>query len=207
MRLKQLEIMLSRLEKIPHPIAAWEQYQTPSSLAARVLYHAGMNGDIGGCSICDLGCGNGIFAIGSALLGASRVTGTDIDRDALLVAERNAEKMNVDIEFVSGDISDQAFLAGLGHFDTIITNPPFGAQKAHADRPFIDAGIALGDIMYAIFNEGSIEFVRSYIKGRAGISDSIRGKFPLKRTFSFHTRDVQEIEVEIVRIKIEKAVL
>jgi putative methylase len=163
-----------------------------------------MNGDIGGCSICDLGCGNGIFAIGSTLLGASRVTGTDIDRDALLVAERNAEQMNVEVEFVRGDIADQAFLASLGHFDTVITNPPFGAQKAHADRPFIDAGIALGDTMYAIFNEGSIEFVRSYTKGRARISDMIRGKFPLKRTFSFHTRDVQEIEVEIIRFEREK---
>ncbi|MDD1716715.1 MAG: METTL5 family protein [Methanoregulaceae archaeon] len=200
MKLKKLEILLSRLDESTHPIASWEQYQTPASLAARVLYQANMNGDIQGRSVCDLGCGNGIFAIGAALLGACRVTGVEIDPDVLPVAENNAKKMAVDVEFIPGDVSDQAFLARLGHFDTVITNPPFGAQKAHADRPFIDAGIFIGDTAYVLFNEGSLEFVRSYIAGRAKISEVILGKFPLKHTFSFHTKEVREIKIEIVHL-------
>jgi putative methylase len=79
-------------------------------------------------------------------------------------------------------------------------NPPFGAQKAHADRPFIDAALALSPVTYSIFNAGSTPFVKAYTEGRAEISEKIGGAFPIKRIFAFHTKDMQEIEVEILRL-------
>ncbi len=61
-------------------------------------------------------------------------------------------------------------------------NPPFGAQKAHADRPFIDRALELAGEVYGIFNEGSTPFVAAYTEGRATIEEVIRCAFPMKRT-------------------------
>jgi putative methylase len=79
-------------------------------------------------------------------------------------------------------------------------NPPFGAQKAHADRPFIDLALSIAPVTYSIFNAGSTQFIETYTAERAEIDERVGGVFPIKHTFSFHTHDVQEIEVEILRL-------
>jgi putative methylase len=201
MKLKHLEMTLQRLSGFSHPRPTLEQYQTPAPLAARLLFHALMKGDIQGKEVCDLGSGTGVLAIGAALLGAGRVRGIDIDRNATEVAQANAALLDVDIEFIIADVRDAALPARLGCSDTVIMNPPFGAQKSHADRPFIDCALALAPVTYSIFNAGSAQFIETYVAERAGIDERIGGIFQIKRTFSFHTRDVQEIGVEIVRLK------
>jgi putative methylase len=201
MKLKQLEMTLQRLRGFSRPRAALEQYQTPAPLAARLLYHALMKGDIEGKRVCDLGCGTGILAIGAALLGAAPVTGVDIDERALAVARENADLLGVDITFLATDLREGGCRDRIGACDTVVMNPPFGAQKAHADRPFIDCAIAAAGVTYSIFNAGSIPFVEAYTAQKAEITEKIGGAFPIKRTFAFHTKDVQEIEVEILRLK------
>jgi putative methylase len=201
MKLKQLEMTLQRLRGLSRPRAALEQYQTPAPLAARLLYHALMKGDIEGKRVCDLGCGTGILAIGAALLGAASVTGVDIDERALAVARENADLLGTDITFLATDLREGGCRDRIGACDTVVMNPPFGAQKAHADRPFIDCAIAAAGITYSIFNAGSIPFVEAYTAQKAEITEKIGGAFPIKRTFAFHTKDVQEIEVEILRLK------
>jgi putative methylase len=201
MKLRQLEMSLQRLSGFSCPQAALEQYQTPAPLAARLLYHALMKGDIEGRHVCDLGCGTGVLAIGSALLGAASVTGVDIDDRALAVARKNADLVHVNAEFFPLDIKKSGCQERIGACDTVVMNPPFGAQKVHADRPFIDCALAIAPVIYSIFNAGSSPFVRTYTAQRAEVTDEIGGVFPIKRTFTFHTRDVQEIEVEILRLK------
>ncbi|MDD1681540.1 MAG: METTL5 family protein [Methanoregula sp.] len=201
MKLKHLEMTLQRLRGFSRPQAALEQYQTPAPLAARLLYHALMKGDIKGKTVCDLGCGTGILAIGAALLGAASVTGVDIDERALAVARENADLLGTDITFLAVDLREGVCRDRIGACDTVVMNPPFGAQKVHADRPFIDCAIAVAGISYSIFNAGSIPFVEAYTAQKAEITEKIGGAFPIKRTFAFHTRDVQEIEVEILRLK------
>jgi putative methylase len=80
-------------------------------------------------------------------------------------------------------------------------NPPFGAQTKHADRSFIDAALTLAPILYGIFNEGSRAFVASYVEDRGTVTESIRCRFPIKKMFPFHRRDIVEITAEILRIK------
>jgi putative methylase len=200
MKLKNLEMMLQRLAGFSGPRASLEQYQTPAPLAARLLFHALMKQDIEGRTVCDLGSGTGVLAIGAALLGARRVTGFELDERAVRVAQANAELLDADVAFVVADIGDKGFGAAAGPCDTVVMNPPFGAQKAHADRPFIDAALALSPVTYSIFNAGSTPFVKAYTEGRAEISEKIGGAFPIKRIFAFHTKDMQEIEVEILRL-------
>ena len=201
MKLKQLEMTLQRLAGFARPRAALEQYQTPAPLAARLLYHALMKGNIEGKRVADLGCGTGILATGAALLGAETVTGIEIDEKAVDVAEANAALLDADVTFMVADVKDPDLPARAGTFDTVVMNPPFGAQKAHADRPFIDCALTLAPVTYSIFNAGSVPFVNAYTAGKAEITEKIGGAFPIKRTFAFHTKDVQEIEVEILRLK------
>jgi putative methylase len=200
MKLKRLEMTLQRLSGYTHPRAGLEQYQTPAPLAARLLYHALMKGDIKGKTVCDLGCGTGVLAIGAALLGADSVKGVDSDPGAVRVAMENAELLDTQVGFIVADVKDEATRGLLGSCDTVIMNPPFGAQKAHADRPFIDLALRIAPVTYSIFNAGSAQFIETYTAQRAKIDEKVGGVFPLRRTFSFHTQDVKEIEVEILRL-------
>jgi putative methylase len=201
MKLRTLEMKLQRLEGFSRPQAALEQYQTPATLAARLLYHALMKGDIAGKRVFDLGCGTGVLAIGAALLGAASVTGVDIDKRALAVARKNADLLGMEVMFLAMDVREGECRERIGACDTAVMNPPFGAQKAHADRPFIDCALAVAPVTYSIFNAGSIPFVETYTTQRAEITEKIGGAFQIRRTFAFHTKDVQEIEVEILRLK------
>ncbi|MDN7011699.1 methyltransferase [Methanoculleus sp. FWC-SCC3] len=201
MNLRQLEMRLERLEGFERPTARLEQYQTPAPVAARLLHHAAMQGAIEGRAVCDLGCGTGILACGAALLGASRVTGLDIDPAAIAVARRNAETFGVTVEFLVADVRDPDLDRAALACDTVVMNPPFGAQKAHADRPFIDRALELGEVVYGIFNEGSTPFVAAYTEGRATIEEVIRCAFPMRRTFAHHRKDRVDITVEVIRLK------
>jgi putative methylase len=200
MKLKHLEMALQRLDGFPHPRVALEQYQTPAPLAARLLYHALMKGDIEGKSVCDLGCGTGILAIGAAFLGAAKVTGIEIDQSAVDTAQGNAALTGTAVKFILADVRDAALPGLIGTCDTVIMNPPFGAQQEHADRPFIDLALKTASVTYGIFNAGSAQFIKTYTEGRAEISEKVGGVFPIKRTFSFHTKDQKGVEVEILRL-------
>lgn len=201
LRLKHLEIGLSRVKGFPSPSARDEQYLTPPDLAARLIFHAHARGDIGGRRVCDLGTGTGILAIAAAMLGASEVTGVDRDRGALVVAEENARMLRVSPHFIEGDVSDHDLASRIGLFDTVVMNPPFGAQNRHADRPFLDTALVLAPRIYGIFNAGSKDFIASYLERRAEFEEVVGGTLSMKRTFPFHTRDLRDTPVEIVVLK------
>lgn len=57
----------------------------------------------GGEAVLDYGCGSGILAIAAAKLGASHVTGTDVDPQALTASRANAQANGVDIAVVAPD--------------------------------------------------------------------------------------------------------
>jgi putative methylase len=199
MKLRQLEILLERVSGFSSPASRLEQYPTPAPLAARLLFHAAQNGDITGKSTCDLGCGTGVLAIGAALLGAEPVTGIDIDEKALEIAQKNAEQFDVSPVFIKAEISCSTILPG--RWDTIIMNPPFGAQVQHADRAFINYALKTGNQVYMIANSGSIPFIRSYVKGRAIILETVEGILPIRHSFHFHRKEVRDIRVEIIHME------
>lgn len=205
MRLNELERKLETVKGFPSPSPRLEQYQTPAPLAARLLFHAAVNGHINGKRVCDLGCGTGVLAIGAALLGAHEVIGVDADEPALAIARDNATQAGAEVTFLSGRVGDPEVPLSIGSCDTVVMNPPFGAQKAHADRPFIDAALQVAPVTYGIFNAGSRQFIESYIAGRGKVEEIIGGILPVRRTFSFHTRPIREIPVEILVLMRESA--
>jgi ribosomal protein L11 methyltransferase len=56
-----------------------------------------------GATVLDYGCGSGILAIAAAKLGAARVTGVDIDPQAIAVSRANAAANRVAAEFALPD--------------------------------------------------------------------------------------------------------
>ncbi|HHV24684.1 MAG TPA: methyltransferase [Methanosarcina sp.] len=193
MKQRKLEMLLEELEGFSDPELELEQYQTPPLLAAEILHFAYMQGDLED-SVQDLGCGTGILAIGAKLLGAIRVVAYDTDQKALKIAKRNAEKFGVDIEFVLSDITDIK-----EHVKTTVMNPPFGARVKGRDRPFLSSALRTSEVIYSIHNRGSLAFIQKFIKP-AVITHSYVAKFPIKRTFDFHKKEKEVIEVEIYRI-------
>jgi len=193
MKKKQLEIALEGLEGFPNPSFQREQYATPTQVAAEMLFLAWRHQDLG--TVCDLGCGTGMLAIGAALMGAKAI-GVEIDPQALAVAKCNADKLGADVEFIRGSVSSLV-LRGI---DTVIMNPPFGAQKASAgDRAFLRKATQIARTVYSLHHQGSEGFIRRFVEP-CTVEEIYRIPFPLKRCFEFHSMDVKTIEVELYRI-------
>jgi ribosomal protein L11 methyltransferase len=69
-----------------------------------------------GASVLDYGCGSGILAIAAVLLGASKVTGVDIDEQAVQATHDNAQANGVAVQsMLPDDLSE-------GHFDVVVAN-------------------------------------------------------------------------------------
>ena len=200
---RQLEMALQSIPPHKSPKIDLEQYSTPSVIAADVLWNAQSIGDVEGMKIVDLGCGTGIFAIGSALMGASEAVGVDIDGDAISVAETQAVKMGVEdkTRFLTSDIQDFQESA-----DTVIQNPPFGAQKANrkdADRLFMVKALEIAPVVYSFHIRETEDFVTKFFKKEgANVSHVYHYSFPIPRTYDFHRREKVDVKVVLLRVEI-----
>jgi len=197
-----LEKAISEIEPHPTPKAYLEQYTIPPATAAEVLYIATyICDDIMNKTVVDLGCGTGRLSIGAALLGARETFGVDVDKVAVNVAQKNAERMNVKqkAHWIVADID-----VVRGTFDTVLQNPPFGVQRRRADRKFIKKSLELGRRIYSLHKGGKSnqEFIKRFIERHGG---KIRGIFPMKmgipRMFEFHTKRRHSVQVDLYKIE------
>ncbi len=202
-RLKELEMLLQSLQGLSDLSASLEQYPTPPNIAATILFAAQVeHGDITGKTVLDLGCGNGIFAIGAALLGAQRAIGIDIQSTALKVARQNSILLGtVDItDWVLGDVTT---LVLTKHIDTVVTNPPFGVKKRGADMAFLRTALSVADVVYSIHLSGEKNrtFLKSAIEALGGTVTQIETfEFPIGRLYNFHTKEKHHTRVDLYRI-------
>lgn len=195
MKRKDLEMRLQQVKGFEKPRADLEQYMTPANIAADLLFLAYSSGDIDGRTVLDLGCGTGMLGIGAALLGASQVIGVDKDANALAVARLNAEQAEVSVEFVEEEISYFRVQA-----DTVVMNPPFGAQNRHADRPFLEAAMRCAPVIYSLHLTETSEFLARYA-GQEGFSIDLQKsfKFDIPHTFAFHRKVKKSFDVSLIR--------
>lgn len=192
MRQQELATRLSKLRSFKNPKPELEQWATPGDLAAQILLL--IQQDLTGRSVVDLGCGTGVLSIGASLLGA-RVTGVDADPAALEIAKQNAG--DLDIAWILADVSDVT-----GRFDTVIMNPPFGAQRRHADRPFVETAIRLAPIVYSFHQTATRNFINQL--GRAltrKVSVVATFSFPLKAVFAFHRKKAVPVPVDLLKFE------
>lgn len=194
---KHLEIAIQKVPKHPNPKVDLEQYSTPATIAADLLWNAYSLEDIADKKVMDLGCGTGIFAIASKLLGAASAIGVDIDKDSTDLASSYCG----DVNFICSDICD---LENDFDVDTIFQNPPFGSQKnakKGADLKFISKAIELSPkVLYSFHMASTEEFLISYFeKNDLEITHIFRYNFPIPKIYEFHTRESANVEVIVIR--------
>jgi putative methylase len=207
MKKKDLEIILQKLPPHPTPITRLEQYSTPATIAADILFNAYQQGDIADKVVLDLGCGTGVFAIGAKLLSAEKVIGIDLDTTGLAIAQGYAEALSLEIEFMEYDVSalDRSSLS-IPAVDTVFQNPPFGAQKAArgTDRVFLKKALELSNIIYSLHLSKTDEFIELLVKKLGGeVLWKKRYIFPIAHMFAFHSKEKVNYEVTLFKISTE----
>ncbi len=193
------------LEAVPDFVAGrapLEQVATPAEAAAEMLEAALAAGDLVGRSVADLGCGTGRLAIGASWLGAGRVFGYEIDPSALRVARAASEAVGVSVEWRSGDVRDWDVAV-----DTVVMNPPFGAQTRGADRPFLDRAFAsAGHAVYAFELAASRSFIARRAVARGAYVEATRPvPWELPRVFPHHRRARMPIAVDLWVIRTDRS--
>jgi len=189
----KLAIELSKLKSFEEARINLEQYQTPSDIAAKVLWWAYMQGDIEGKIIADFGCGNGILGIGALLLNAKKVY--FIDKDIRLVKE-NYKGFNGGV-FFEEDI--KKFNKKV---NVVVQNPPFGVQKEHADREFLVKALEVAETVYSFHKIESENFINKFCRDNNAITKKIFVfDFPLKKTQKFHKKELYKVKVGVWKIR------
>jgi putative methylase len=207
LRLRDLEITLESMKRLDEYDIALEQYPTPAPIAASVLYAAELeHKDIKNKIVCDLGCGDGIFAIGAAKLGASKVIGIDVQSKALKASQMNSRMLGTDdtVDWVLGDVSSIQLCCPI---DTVVSNPPFGVKNRGADLRFLKTAISIADVVYSMHLAGD--------KNRAFLSKEIEKlgarvtqietfQFPIGRLFEHHRKEKHLVDVDLYRMCIKE---
>ena len=221
-------MILEKVPKHPNPKVDLEQYSTPATIAADLIWNAYGLGDIDGMSVLDLGCGTGIFAIASSLMGASFSLGVDIDEESISLAKitqngifREHDIDDANANFIVGDINlfnsisdllNDANLKNIGNnhsslsrFDTLIQNPPFGSQEKgtrHADRKFMEFAVNSADVIYSFHMKNTEEFVIDYYRDLgADVTHKLVYKFPIPKIYDFHTDESRDVKVVVLRVE------
>lgn len=218
-----LELFLSRIKPHPSPNVRLEQYTTPESVAATILYLIAYTySSIVGKRVLDLGCGTGRLALGCAFLGAQSVVGVDIDKLAVKLASESSTRLGFKnkVDWVAGDVNTVA-----GKFDTVLQNPPFGIKKRGADRVFLEKALQTSDEVYSLHHHpftdepltkrlrsstGLLQveaspFISRFVEALGGRIEAVYAMlFVIPRMFEFHTKARKETIISLYVIRKKK---
>ena len=201
----KLAIMLSNFETFKEPKAELEQYPFDGQSASEMLWNAHSLGDIEGKVVGDFGCGTGILGIGALLLGAKEVYFIDTSNSAVQTAKKNLKQTE---EQIGENLHDKAhFLIGdiclfNKKVDIVLQNPPFGTQKEHADRIFLEKAIENAKVVYSVHKTSTLDFVKNFAKRNGRIVTHVfRMEMVLKNTMKWHKSDIKRVDVCAVRIE------
>lgn len=169
MKLKELEYHLSSIVPFQQPNYNLEQYPTSAHLAARVMHVADQTfDDIEDKAVGDFGCGTGMFAIASQILGAEYSLGLDIDPNALEIALKNQAEFETEVDFLNCDLRN--IDSTKKRLDTVIMNPPFGTRVKGIDIVFLKKALEIASSavysMYAIIMTISIFFLENFVPNK-----------------------------------------
>jgi putative methylase len=196
-RRKTIERALSKVPEFPSPDPELEQVATPAPIATDLLFEAYHLDDLGGKAVLDFACGTGILGLGAGLLGAMPVYGFDIDEEAVELAREAARELGVSqATFEVAAVDEMADVPG----DTVLCNPPFGAQDEGADRPFLRAAAEAGDVCYTFHMATTDTWVEERIEELGGeVTHTFGFNFPLEAQFFFHDNSEEDINVVVKR--------
>ena len=183
--------MSKLIQKVPDFIEAkpqLEQYMTPVDIATFMLLNAFAEGDFKQ-EVVDFGCGTGRLAIGAAFLGA-KVSAIDIDNETISIGKKYAEKKDLAIKWMEMPIQNWN-----RKIDTVIMNPPFGAQRPGADREFIQKALEVARKVWTIHLADSSKFIDRFVEDNNGkIVACWEMEMELKRTMKHHSRESKKVK-------------
>jgi len=203
MKLKQLEQHLQEVEGFENPKILLEQYPTRPHIAACMVHTMAYTfDDIEDKFIADLGCGCGVLAIGSVMLGAGAVTGIDLDQDALEQFQGNISDFEIDnIDLINMDI--ESLNEGWANkFDTVIMNPPFGTKHNKGlDLKFLQTGIKMASgAVYSLHKTSTREHVvKKAAEWGADAQVLAELRYDLPNTYKHHKKSSVDINVDFIR--------
>lgn len=205
-RRQDLVRSLEAVPRHPAPSPDLEQYRTPADVAADLLLLAHADGAIADRRVLDLGCGTGVFAIGAALLGARLATGVDVDAASLALAHEAAHAAGVAplTWFVAADLA--RWTPAADAFDTVVMNPPFGAQKGnkHADRLFLQRAVEAvrphGTVWFLAQTRTQGFLAQAAARHGAAIERVASWPYPLEATMAHHRDDARVVDVGAYRL-------
>ncbi|ABL77926.1 METTL5 family protein [Thermofilum pendens] len=204
LRKKWLEILLNRIPRHPSPKIELEQYATPSTLAATLLWIAQEHfQDISGKKVLDLGCGTGRLGIGAALLGGIVVM-LDLDFSAVSEAKSAAIRLGVyeRVDLLVADVRLIPLREGI-LFDTVVENPPFGVHARGSDITFLSRAVMLAGTVYSIHKSSSVDFVKSYLEKMCGdirVQVLFEERMCLPPEYPFHRKRRHCFNVAVIRV-------
>ncbi|XP_058064413.1 rRNA N6-adenosine-methyltransferase Mettl5 [Anopheles bellator] len=205
-KLKKLETFLQSVDdfvKLKVKVKL-EQYMTPPHIASQVLYDIQTKfKDLEDRSVLDLGCGSGMLSIGAALLGASYVIGAEIDPDAVEIFLKNCTEFELaNIDCVQVDVLQLETLFGVGQFDIVLMNPPFGTkQNSGIDMAFLHVGIKLARCaVYSMHKSSTRDFIRKKV-AQWNVKGTVLAelRYNLESTYKFHKRSSVDVAVDLWR--------
>ena len=138
------------------------------------------------------------FSYGASIANAKEVIGIDIDEKVIEIAKNFAKSNNLNIKYIAKNVKDID-----NKCDTILMNPPFGAQKSNrwADRGFLEKAFELSKVIYSLHLTKTIEFIEKMIASLDGEITFVKEYiFPIKHTYFFHKKKSLDCEVTLLRI-------
>ncbi len=100
-------------------------------------------------ALLDIGTGSGCIAVAlNQILPNLAVTATDISRNALAIAQLNAQKYHQTIQFICADILDTNQYSLFNTYDIIVSNPPYIADN---EKDTLDANVLNYEPHLALF--------------------------------------------------------
>ena len=194
MKQKQLESILSQLQKLKSFKMQLEQYNTPPSVAAKVLFLINSYDNLCNKTVIEFGVGSGILSIGSSVFGSFNI-GIDIDKEALEICAANASFMNVNIDLIKANCTNIS-LKG----DIAIMNPPFGTKVKGIDFLFLETAFASCPIVYSMHKTSTRKFVcrKAKIEGfEATVIAEIL--FDIPKIYKCHKQKNVTVKVDLLR--------
>ncbi|EDY36247.1 hypothetical protein ABOONEI_2234 [Aciduliprofundum boonei T469] len=196
MKKKKLEILMEGVENYKNPKASLEQYFTPATIASDIMFLAYSLGDIEEKILADFGAGTGIFTIGACLLGARKIFSVEIDVGAIEILKKNLEKYKCSAEILNMNVEEFN-----SEVDTVVQNPPFGAQNRHADLPFLEKAMQVANVIYTLHNANTSEFIeRKIFQNGWEITHRKFYDFSIPYMYGFHRKEEVRRRVVFYRI-------
>lgn len=146
--------------------------------------------------ILDIGTGSGCIAISlKKLLPSANVTAIDVSKEALIVAEKNANKNQAEIKFIQRDILNENINLT---YDIIVSNPPYvlDSEKKEMRKNVLDyepsTALFVPDNDPLLFYKRIIELAEKQLNTRGELYFEINESYAQECILLFNT-DVWEL--------------